>query len=58
MTNSRPFLKAIVATILLSLSSVWLTTFFMPGTVIPEPFHPSSRHFQISPVPPGGDWTS
>jgi hypothetical protein len=58
MTNSRPFLKAIVATILLSLSSVWLTTFFMPGTVNPEPFQPSSHHFQISPIPPGADWTS
>jgi hypothetical protein len=59
MPSSRPFVSALAATILISLSSVWLTTFFAPVTVTPQASQPSSsRHFQLSPIPPGADWTS
>ena len=57
-TRSRPFLSALAGTILVSFASVWLTTLFAPVSV-KEPYQPSSsRHFQISPIPPGADWAS
>ena len=59
--NHRPFLSALTCTILVSLTSLWIV-----NTVAPAPHHqenqgqqsPSSRHFQISPIPPGADWTA
>lgn len=56
----RLFLSATAGTVLISIASVWLTTsVFAPLTTVPETYQsPSSRHFQISPIPPGADWTS
>jgi hypothetical protein len=57
--RSRPFLSAMAGTILISLGSVWLATLVAPVTVTPHGDQPpSSRNFQISPIPPGADWTS
>jgi hypothetical protein len=62
MNNTyRPFLAALACTILVSLTSVWIV-----NAVAPAPYHQenrgqqsfSSRHFQISPIPPGADWTA
>jgi hypothetical protein len=56
MTSSRFFLSSAVVTVLISLVSVSIVTSLAPTSK--QTYSPSSRHFQISPVPPGADWTS
>jgi hypothetical protein len=57
MTSSRFVLSSAVVTVLISLLSVSIVTSLAPVTS-KQTYSPSSRHFQISPVPPGADWTS
>jgi hypothetical protein len=50
------FLSATGGAVLICLASVWLATPSLVPTTATQT--PSSRHFQLSPIPPAADWTS
>jgi hypothetical protein len=59
MNSPRPYLLSVMtATLLINFVAVWLATYCAHPTMH-QTYQPSSpRHFQISPIPPGVDWTS
>jgi hypothetical protein len=59
MNSPRQYLLSVMTAILvINFVAIWLASFSEHPTMS-QTYQPSSpRHFQLSPIPPGADWTS
>ena len=61
---TRLFVSSTLGTTLASIAAVWIVLAFAPSvatTETPSALHayqPHGHNFQLSPIPPGADWTS
>jgi hypothetical protein len=58
----RLFVSSTLGTTLVSIAAAWIVTslaFATPDTPsAASAYQPHGHHFQLSPIPPGADWTS
>jgi hypothetical protein len=57
---NRLFVSSTLGTTLVSIAAVWIVLAFAPigATHAGHAYQPHGHNFQLSPIPPGADWTS
>ena len=57
---TRLFVSSTLGTTLVSIVAVWIVLAFAPitATQAVHTYQPHGHNFQLSPIPPGADWTS
>ena len=57
---TRLFVSSTLGTTLASIAAVWIVLAFAPSVATPavHAYQPHGHNFQLSPIPPGADWTS